>query len=116
MGTLRTGRRLAGSNDELKPGCDPEGWIFLAVALAVLLLMVFVVAPIVIAVVDVLGLLVLAGAGVIGRVVFRRPWTVEARDDDGTVLTWQVVGWRASDERAADVAELVASGVTPPLS
>jgi hypothetical protein len=113
---LRHRRKVRENADILDAGClfDELAWVLLAVV--VLILVVVFVVPLVIAIVDVVVLLLLAGLGMVGRVVFRRPWTVEARAGDGTVLTWPVVGWRASGERCAEVAELLASGVIPPVS
>jgi hypothetical protein len=76
-----------------------------AVGLAVILVLVVFVAPLLVAI---------AGVGLIGRIVFRRPWTVEARADDGTMLRWQVIGWRASGEFRARAAESLRAGVIPP--
>jgi hypothetical protein len=113
---LRHRRKLSENADILDAGClfDELAWVLLAV-LVLIVVVVFVI-PLLLALVDLVLLLVLAGLGIVGRVVFRRPWTVEARASDGTVLAWQVVGWRASGERSAEIAELVASGVTPPPS
>ena len=116
---LRHRRKLRENADILDVGClfDELAWVAAAILLVVLLivivLVVFVV-PLVLAVVDVAVVLVLAGVGLVGRVGFHRPWTIEARAGDGAVQTWKVVGWRASRERAAEIAELLASGVTPP--
>jgi hypothetical protein len=79
-------------------------------ALVLIVLVVFV-APLVLAVVD---LLLVTGVGLVGRVAFRRPWTIEARAADGTTQTWQVVGWRASRERRDEIADLLAAGVSSP--
>ena len=51
-------------------------------------------------------------AGIAGRVLFRRPWTIEATGP--RLVEWKVVGWRASS-RAADRMEraIVATGVVP---
>lgn len=100
-------------------GClfDELGLVILAIALVLLLVLVVAVVfviPLVLAVVDVVVVLVVAGAGLVGRVAFRRPWTVEARAGDGTVRTWKVVGWRASRERLDEIAELLAAGISPP--
>jgi hypothetical protein len=85
-----------------------------AVGLAVILVLVVFVAPLLVAIVDIVVLLAIAGVGLIGRIVFRRPWTVEARADDGTMLRWQVIGWRASGEFRARAAESLRAGVIPP--
>jgi len=118
---LRRRGKVRDHSDILDVGClfDELAWVIGLVLLVLLVvtvvLFVFVV-PLVLAVVDVVVVLAIAGAGLLARVVFRRPWTVEARADDGTVLSWQVVGWRASRERRDEIAQLLAAGVTPPVS
>jgi hypothetical protein len=84
------------------------------VAIAALLLAAFVVVPLILAVVDIVVVLVLAGAGIVGRVLFHRPWTIEATSSDGEQLTWQVVGWRASGDRRDVIAAALDAGVVPP--
>jgi len=83
-------------------------------AIAALLIAILIVVPLMLAVVDVVVLLVLAGLGIVGRVLFRRPWTIDATSSDGTRLSWQVVGWRASGTRRAEIAEALDAGVVPP--
>lgn len=106
-------------------GCLPDALdefflvlgLFLAVLLVVLLA-VFVVVPLLLALLDLVVVLVLALLGVLARVLLRRPWTVEAEacagPRAGTVITWRVVGWRASGEHAAQVAEALRAGVDLP--
>lgn len=82
------------------------GWLFVVILAAVVAVLVFGVVAVVI---DVVVAAVLVLAGVIARVVFRRPWTVEALPDRGERLTRSVVGWgasiRARDELVADLAD-----------
>ena len=47
-------------------------------------------------------MIIVALAGVIGRVVFRRPWIVFARGD--TRLEWPVVGYFNSRRRIQEIA------------
>ncbi len=98
--------RRAGDIDS--GGCFDVGGIDDVVAVVVLiaaaLLVVFVLFPLLIALLDVLLVVLLTIVGVIGRVVFRRPWTIEAVGDDGSRYAWFVVGWKAS---RALVTELV---------
>jgi hypothetical protein len=123
----RTGGRAMETGDALDAGCvvgelaelPAVGVVFLAVALVVIAVAlvafgVVVLVPLLLAVLDLLLLGIVAALGLVGRLVLRRPWTIEARSDDGTVLTWNVVGWRASRERRDEVAALLASGVVPP--
>ena len=93
-------------------------WVAGAILLVGLLVLVVLIAFVValeLTAVDVVMALVIAGLVVMGRVVFRRPWTIEAAAD-GTVQTWQVIGWRASRERRDEIAEQLATGVTPPAT
>ena len=99
------------------PGCLEllgEGVVAaLAIVVAVVVLL-FVVIPLLVAVVDVAVVLLLALFGVAGRILLRRPWTVEARAEDGSLLVWRVVGWRASGERVDLAAERITAGDVPP--
>lgn len=97
-------------------GCALEvgeaiGVVILVVALVAMLLL-FVV-PLIAAVVDVVVLLALTGFGIVGRVLFRRPWTIEARAGDGTTYRWHVVGWQASGRFRAEAAECLVAGIVP---
>jgi hypothetical protein len=99
------------------PGCLEvfgEGLLVgLAIILGVLFL-VFVAIPLVFAVLDLLVVLLLTAGGIVVRVLFRRPWTIEATSADGGVLRWQVKGWRASGARRDEIAGLLAAGIVPP--
>jgi hypothetical protein len=75
-------------------------------AVATLAVFVLFVVPAVVFVVELLLVAVAIALGAVGRIVLRRPWTVEARvrgTNEGR--EWKVVGWRASGrlvERMAD--------------
>jgi hypothetical protein len=59
-------------------------------------------------------LLLLALAGVVGRLLFRRPWIVDAMDPAGAHHEWPVVGWRASGVARRFIADrLAATGTVP---
>ena len=109
---MRRGAEVTGDGADAAESAFQLGEV--AVGLALILVLVLFVAPLLAAVVDIVVLLVIAGIGIIGRIVFRRPWTVEARADDGTVLRWQVIGWRASGEFRARAADNLRAGVIPP--
>lgn len=64
----------------------------------VVVLLVLVGVPLLLAAVDLIVVVVLLVGGVLARVVFRRPWTVEAMSDEGRIECRQAVGWRASGE------------------
>ena len=94
----------------------------------VVTVLVLVGVPLVLALVDILVLAVLTLLGIAARVLFRRPWVVEARStaavppaatdawpSDAPVLavrrhTWRVVGWRASGEQVEHVANALVHG------
>ena len=98
-------------------GCaDDLGEAILAAIVVVIVLVVFffVVLPLLVAVVDVLVLLVLALAAIPLRVLFRRPWLVDAHHPDGRGLRWRVVGWRESGRFATEARELLDAGIVPP--
>ena len=76
---------------------------------------VFIIPALVFAL-ELLLIVVVLGLGVLGRVLFRRPWTVEARAT-GTNQRgeWKVTGWRASGDLVDSVAdELQATGQIRP--
>ena len=92
-------------------GGDDLG-IFGAIVIAILALIIFVVLAILLLnvvalAIEVFIVVVLLIAGVIGRVVFRRPWTVYARTES---RYWEarVKGWRASSRALDDAAERIA--------
>ena len=112
----RTFRRT-GDVADLDPGCAfdiGEGIAASFAVLIVILVLLFIVFPLLVAVVDVVVVLLLALAGLAGRIVFRRPWVVEANADDGRRLVWPVVGWGASNRHGDEVAQLLEAGITPP--
>jgi hypothetical protein len=92
---------------------DGIGGVVATIALILVGLLLFLfVLPALLALVEVLLLLLLGMLVLAARVVFRRPWTVEAARDD-EVLTWQVVGWKASGAQVRRVSALLSDGVRP---
>lgn len=95
-------------------GCFDIGGIDDLVALLVLVvvaaLVVFVLFPILVALLDVLLVALLTIVGVIGRVVFGRPWTIEAIGDDESRYAWHVVGWRESKALVTELADRLRLG------
>jgi hypothetical protein len=57
--------------------------------------------------------IVLLVAGIVGRVVFRRPWQVVARSGSDS-FSWRVVGWLRSRRVIADVGAQLAGGAREP--
>lgn len=114
---VRGTMRRTGDAANADPGCAPDLGEGIGVALLVIVavtLLVFVGLPVIVAIVDLVVLLLLLLGGVVARVLFRRPWIVEASADDGTRLTWRVVGWRASGERCAEMGRSLEAGIVPP--
>jgi hypothetical protein len=62
--------------------------------------------------------LVVAGAivALLARVLFGRPWELEATSDRGERYGVRVRGWRASQDRVAQVVELLGAGLPIPGS
>jgi hypothetical protein len=114
----RVGRRTGeATTDVPDPGCLGDLGEELAILLAVVvvvLFVLFVAIPFLVVLLDVLLLAVLTAAGLVGRLLFRRPWVVEARGPDGMRRTWRIVGWRASHEAVDFVADALAHGHPPP--
>ncbi|MFT3852685.1 MAG: hypothetical protein QM733_08125 [Ilumatobacteraceae bacterium] len=109
-------RRAGKWSDSDAAGCFDVGADDLVAGLVLLagIVVFFVVGlPLLIAVFDVLFVLLVAIGGVVGRVLFRRPWVIEARTE-GTTHRWRVTGWRASSQRLAELRSSLAAGVVPP--
>ncbi len=83
--------------------------IVIGVLLAVVLAWVFVF-PVLFFLLDLLVLVLIAAVAIALRVLFRRPWIVQARSGDDE-LTWPVVGWRASLRRVDAVAARLQRGL-----
>lgn len=103
--------RLLG--DALSFADDGFGPALLAiVALAAFVVfMIFVGGPLLVLLVETLLIVpIVVIVGVLVRIMFRRPWTIEATDGSRRV-EWKVVGWGASS-RAADrmASEIAATG------
>jgi lysylphosphatidylglycerol synthetase-like protein (DUF2156 family) len=93
---------------------DADG--ILAVIAAILLVVVlFFLAWFVIAIaLEITILIVLLVAGLFGRVVLRKPWTVVAVNEHDGRRQWQVVGWRASRALIRDVEAALQAGMPLP--
>jgi hypothetical protein len=81
--------------------------IGLAVVLAAVLFW-WVLLPLLLLVLDLVIVLILLVLAIVGRVLFRRPWTVEATSATGQRITADVVGWRAALRRRDELAEQLA--------
>jgi hypothetical protein len=69
--------------------------------------------PLLLLVLDVLVVVALVIAGVAGRVLFRRPWTVRASGPAGAEATAAVVGWRAALRTRDEIADKLRMGYRP---
>jgi hypothetical protein len=81
--------------------------VVVAVFLALVLFNVIAIA------IELTLVIVLLVAGIVGRVVFRRPWQVVARSGDAS-FSWRVVGWLRSRRVIADVGAQLAAGAREP--
>jgi len=108
---IRRSRRVSEWSD-LGEGCvfDLDDLLILVALVVALVVLVFLVVPLLLVVVDLLFLLLLLLLGVAARIVFRRPWVVEATDSGPLRHTWRIVGWRASGEKVDEIANLLAHG------
>ena len=113
----RVRRRTTDLGDVPDPGCGGdvgEGIVVFLVLIVVVVFLVLVGIPFLIALGELLLLLVLVVAGLVGKLVFRRPWTIDAAGPEGAHHEWDVVGWRPSRAARAFVAErLAATGQVP---
>ncbi|WP_213005572.1 hypothetical protein [Paractinoplanes toevensis] len=67
--------------------------------------------PLLLLVLDIIVVVLLVIAGVVGRVLFRRPWIVEATGPQK--VTAEVVGWRAALRTRDEMAEKLRLGYRP---
>lgn len=103
------GADIALSADDLS-GIGVVGAILAAILIGALFF-AFVV-PALVFLVDLLLILVLVALGLAAKVLFRRPWTIEARQPGADhAYEWKVVGWQAGNEMIDQVAtQLRATG------
>lgn len=115
----RLSRRVAReAGDVPDPGCAADlldDAIAIVVIVAVVVFVVLVAVPLLVAILDVVLLALLTVLGIGARIVFRRPWVVEARPVVPVPAelrrhTWRIVGWRASGEMVDAVANALAHG------
>lgn len=87
---------------------DLEGILIGLALAAAAVILIFVGVPLIIFLVDTLLIIPFVVAiGIVGRVMFRRPWTIEAVSLSGT-RSWNVVRWGASSRAAGRMATLIA--------
>jgi hypothetical protein len=93
-------------------GCVPDEIPVLGAIVAVVLIVLllwFIVLPLAVFVLDLLFLLLVAAAAIAMRVLFRRPWIVEAATD-GEARHWPVVGFRSSKAMVGEVSWALQNG------
>ncbi|MFF5290490.1 hypothetical protein [Paractinoplanes globisporus] len=86
--------------------------IFIAFVAAVALFW-WVLLPLLLLVLDLAIVLILLAASIVARVLFRRPWTVEATTPGRERVIHQVVGWRAALRRRDEMADSLRRGLRP---
>lgn len=89
------------------------GLLFLLGVVVFVAVLWFFVVPLLLVLIDVAVLGALAVAGILARVVLRRPWEVEAVGPTSR-LTWRVAGWSRSGRAVAAISERLARGEIPP--
>lgn len=96
--------------DALDVGDDPSGVLAVLALIAVVILVALFAVPLVVFGVELVIVLAAAGLGLAGRLLLGRPWTLEARSDDGRLVWREVAGWRDSREALDAMREDIAAG------
>jgi hypothetical protein len=86
--------------------------IFIALVLAAVVFW-WVLLPLLLLVLDVVIVLILLAASIVARVLFRRPWTVEATSPGQERVACPVVGWRAALRQRDEMADSLRRGLRP---
>lgn len=114
----RLGRGLLrGVGESGDPGClvDALDDLILVLVIVIVVAFAFLVGiPLLLALLDLVALVLLTVLGIAARMVFRRPWIVEAEGPAGRRVTWRVVGWRASGETVDAAADALVRGIPLP--
>jgi hypothetical protein len=88
---------------------SPGAFVAILGVVALVLVIWFAVIPIAVLLLDIVFVALLVVGGVAARVLFRRPWIVEARSGAEHVR-WPVVGFGASRASVREAAEALAAG------
>jgi hypothetical protein len=96
-------------------GPDAGGGVTLLLVVVAVVLLLTVALPVVIFAVEVVILAVLAVAGLVGRVILRRPWTIVARSDRGRVQQWRLTGWGTAQAAVDDIARAIGAAIEPDI-
>ncbi|MGH2729168.1 MAG: hypothetical protein ACRDJI_01005 [Actinomycetota bacterium] len=82
----------------------------IAILIVVAVVAVFAI-PLLLFIVEIALAILLVGVALAGRVLLRRPWTVEATSSEPEeVLRWKVVGWRRSGQIVEEIARVLEAG------
>lgn len=115
-------RSLRGANDEialeggleaLSAGAGDSIPLAIGVAVGVALL-VFILLPLIGVALEIVLLLMLLSSGIVGRVLLRRPWTIEAANlgQPQRSAAFAVKGWRRSSQVIGELSRTIpASGL-----
>jgi hypothetical protein len=110
---------------ENEPGADPvdlplgldllDGTVIGIAIVVTVVVVVFVLVPLIGIAIELLVLAFLFGSSLVGRVVFRRPWTIEAvkADHPGERVAFPVKGWRQSSQALDELRTAIAAGGPP---
>lgn len=111
--------RESNAGDSLLDGAwsiDFADSIWASIALALfLVLVVIVLLPLLGIALELILLLLLLGSGLVGRVVLRRPWTVEAvnLEDKERSASYAIKGWNRSGRAIAEIATAIRAAGPP---
>lgn len=100
---------------DVSSGClDVDELILFVLAVVALVLAVMFVVPLLVALGELLIVVVFALLGGVAKVVFRRPWTVEAISPHGERHDYRIVGWRRSGAAVDVIADRVTRELIAP--
>lgn len=116
--------RLGSNRDDVaaEDAIDPRTWVefdetFLPTlgAAAVAIVLLAVVLPLLGVALQLILLLLLLSSGIVGRVVLRKPWVIEAinLDHPERSVAFAVKGWRRSSEAIEELTGRLAAGGPP---
>jgi hypothetical protein len=93
---------------------DPVGCLVTVIGGTILVVLVlWIVLPLLLLIVDLAIVVVLLVVTVVARVLFRRPWTVEATTTGGRSFTTDVTGLRAAFRQRDEIADQLRRGQWP---
>ena len=90
------------------------GFVAVILVIVAIAIGILIVLPAFIFFIEVLIVALLVLGAIMLRVVFRQPWLVDAVADDGTHMTWKVIGYRNSRRVVGEVGSLISQGSTTP--